>query len=257
MLILVAAGRARGLPSPPSRLHANGVTEVDDSAPPAAITELHLDVYDTREGPWNPERGDIEVPDDWEFLPTGDAFVTRTVKAAGRYWLWWQPRGRHRPHRRLLGLWAPAEAIRAAEAQAKQTADKRAAARTVNARSRARREERYQDELQAAVLAFLDFAPKHAELAAQIASETAAHAAVVGSGRVGRTQLLSLEEKARLAARAHIRHRYTSYEDELGDVPYEAWDEDDLYREIKGATHEAVDEFLDHHRQSGSLRGDS
>jgi hypothetical protein len=233
------------------------VTKVDDSVPPAAITDLHLDVYDTRDGPWNPEHRDIEVPEGWEFLPTGDAFITRTVKAAGRYWLCWQPRGRHRPHRRLLGLWAPAEAIRAAEEQAKQTEIKRAAARTVNARSRARREERYQDQLREAVFAFLDFAPEHAELAETIATETAAHAGVVGSARVGRTQLLSLEEKARLAARAHIRHRYTSYEDELSGRPYEAWDEDDLYREIKGAAHEAVDDFLDQHRQSGSVQGDS
>lgn len=42
----------------------------------------HLDVYDTRAGPWNPDHGDIEIPEDWELLPTGDAFVTRTVKAA-------------------------------------------------------------------------------------------------------------------------------------------------------------------------------
>jgi hypothetical protein len=232
--------------------------EVDSpAAPAAAITDLHLDVYDTRDGPWSPEHGDPEIPDDWQFLPTGDAFLTRTVKAAGRYWLSWQPRSRHRPHRRLLGLWAPVESIRAAEERAKQTADKRATARTVNARSRARGEQRYQEQLHQAVLAFLDFAPTHAELADQIATETAAHAAVVGSGRVGRTQLLTLEDKARLAARAHIRHQYTSYEDQLGDVPFEAWDEDDLYREIKGAARDAVDDFLDHHRQPGSLRGDS
>ncbi len=236
-------------------MHAMDVSEVVSST--AAMTDLHLDVYDTREGPWTPEHGDIEIPQDWEFLPTGDAFVTRTVKAAGRYWLSWQPRARHRPHRRLLGLWAPAEVIRAAEERAKDTAEKRAAARTVNARSRARREERYEEQLREAVLAFLDFAPEHAELAGQIARETAVHAAVVGSGRVGRTQLLTLEEKARLAARAHIRHRHTRYEDELSDVPFESWGEDELYREIKGAAHAAVDDFLDNHRQSGSLQGDS
>jgi len=167
------------------------VTDVNASTPD--LTALHLDVYDTRNGPWNPGHGDIVVPDDWEFLPSGDAFITRTVKATGTYWLCWQPRGRHRDHRRLLGLWAPAEAIRAAEEHAKQTAGKRAAARTVHARSRARQEARYREELHDAVLAFLDFAPAHAELAEQIATETAAHAAVVGSGRVGHTQLLSLE----------------------------------------------------------------
>ena len=225
------------------------MAQLDSPAPAAALTDQRLDVYDTRNGPWNPEHGDIEIAEDWEFLPTGDAFVTRTVKAAGRYWLPWQPRSRHRPHRRLLGLWAPAEAIRAAEARADQTAGKRAAARTVNARTRARREERYQDQLREAVLAFLGFAPSYADLAEQIAVETAAHAAVVGSGRVGRTQRLSLEEKARLAARAHIRHRFTKYEDELSDLPFEAWGADDLYREMRGAAHEAVDDFLEEHRK--------
>lgn len=224
------------------------MSEVDSPTPEVPVTDLHLDVYDTRNGPWNPELGDVAIPDGWEFLPTGDAFVTRTVKAAGHYWLCWQPRSRHRAHRRLMGLWAPADTIRAANVRAQETADKRAAARTVNTRSRARREERYETEFREAVLAFLDFAPEHAALADQIATVSAAHAAVVGSGRVGRTRLLSLEEKARLAARAHIRHRYTRYEDHLSNVPFEAWDEDDMYREIKGAAHRAVDDFLDDHR---------
>ena len=43
------------------------------------LTKLQFDVYMTRDGPWNPEHGEIEIPDDWEFLPSGDAFVTRRV----------------------------------------------------------------------------------------------------------------------------------------------------------------------------------
>jgi hypothetical protein len=97
-------------------------------------------------------------------------------------------------------------------------------------------------------MSFLDFPPAHAGSAEQIAADTAAHAAVVGSGRVGRTQLLSLEQKAERAARAHIRHRYTNYHHELNHIPFEAWDEDDVYREVKGAAHHAVDDFLDEHR---------
>jgi hypothetical protein len=249
VVIWHAARGGLGLPRIGVALQADGMPEGNLTVPPAALVDLHLDVYDTRDGPWNPEHGDVEVPEDWEFLPTGDAFVTRTVKAAGRYWLCWQPRSQHSAHRRLLGLWAPSDAIRAAEEQAKATAAKRAAARVVNARSRVRREGRYQQQLREAVLVFLDFHPEHAELAEQIATETAARAAVVGSGRVGRTQLLTLEERARLAARAHIRHRYTRYEDKLSNTPFEAWDEDQLYREIKGAAHQAVDDFLDQHRQ--------
>ncbi len=44
------------------------------------LTRLQLDVYMTREGPWNPDHGDIEIPESWDFLPSGDAFVTRRVQ---------------------------------------------------------------------------------------------------------------------------------------------------------------------------------
>ena len=80
------------------------VAEVD-------LQQLQLDVYDTRDGPWNPEHGPLAIPDGWAFLPSGDAYLTRQVKTAGKYWVAWRPRGRNRPHRRKLGLWAPAEAI--------------------------------------------------------------------------------------------------------------------------------------------------
>jgi len=66
-----------------SAIHAGvrenwGVGEVD-------LTTLHLDVYMARNGPWNPDHGETEIPDDWEFLASGDAFVTRRVKAAGMF----------------------------------------------------------------------------------------------------------------------------------------------------------------------------
>lgn len=46
----------------------------------------NLDVYDTKTGWWHPVRGDLKVPEDWEFLASGDAFITRRVKADGVYW---------------------------------------------------------------------------------------------------------------------------------------------------------------------------
>ena len=174
---------------------------VDDAeAPPDSetLTAQHLDVYATKNGPWNPEHGDIEIPADWEFLPSGDAFLTRTVKAAGAYWLSWQPRSRHRQHRRLLGLWAPSQAIADAQVRAEATAERREAKRALGAQSRERHEERYRGELEDAIVRFLAFAPEYQELARRIAKETAAHAAVVGSGRVGRTRKLTLDERAAL-----------------------------------------------------------
>jgi hypothetical protein len=226
---------------------------VDDAEAPLdseTLTTQHLDVYATKNGPWNPEHGDIEIPADWEFLPSGDAFLTRTVKAAGAYWLSWQPRGRHRQHRRLLGLWAPSHAIADAQVRAEATAERREAKRALGAQSRGRQEERYRGELEDAIVSFLAFAPEYQELAQRIAKETAAHAAIVGSGRVGRTRKLTLDERAALSVRAYIRHSFTSYHDELDALSPEHWDEEYLYREIKGAANDAVDRFLLEHRSN-------
>ena len=211
---------------------------------------LNLDVYDTREGLWSPEHASVELPDDWEFLPAGDTFVTRKVKAAGVYWTAWRPRGRNRPHRRKLGLFAPRAAIAEARDEAEQTTARRAKQREVNARHRDKVEGVYRGEFAAAVAAWLDFAPEHAALAEQIAVAAAERAVVVGSGRVGRTRLLPLEERAALAARATIRHRFTDYDDRLTEVdPSETGLDDFEYRSIKNAAHDAVDDFLETHRR--------
>jgi len=225
---------------------------VEDAEAPLdseTLAAQHLDVYATKDGPWNPDHGELEVPADWEFLPSGDAFLTRAVKSAGVYWLSWQPRGRNRQHRRLLGLWAPNDAIAAAQAQAEETAERRAAKRVQGAQSRQRQEDRYRNELEGAIVRFLAFAPAHQELERRIAKETAAHAAVVGSGRVGRTRKLTLDERAALSVRAYIRHSFTSYHYDLGALGPEVWDEEYLYREVKGAANDAVERFLSERRR--------
>lgn len=214
------------------------------------LTRLHLDVYMTRDGRWNPDHGDIEIPDDWDYLQSGDAFVTRRVKAAGVFWVAWRPRGRNRPRRRRLGLWALREAIETAQAQAAATEEQRAERRATGARTRADVEAKYRSDLEDAVRLFLDFSPDHADLADEIAREAAGRAAEVGSGRVGRTSTIPIEERAALAARALMRHRHTSYEDDVFDAAMEdPWDEDFWYREAKAEAQLAVDDFLDRHRQ--------
>ena len=211
--------------------------------------KLNLDVYDAREGLWNPEYGDLELPDGWEFLPTGDAFITRQVKTGGRYWVLWRPRGRNRPHRRLLGLLAPKAEIEAATAQAQVSAEARTQRAIRSAGHRARAEDVYRVAFAEAIVVFLDFAPEHADLARAIAAEAAGRAAEVGSGRVGRTRTLHISERAALAARALIRHRHTDYEDRLAG---EVWDDDYLYREAKRDAHHAVDAFVEHHRRTST-----
>lgn len=175
----------------------------------------NLDVYDTKAGWLNPDLGELAVPDGWEFLASGDAFVTRRVKAAGVYWSAWKPKNRRGGHRRRLGLLAPAATIDAARNAAIESADQRAAARVAGARHQKRVEADYQVELRNTVLRWLDFSAEHHDLAARIADGADVRATVVGSGRVGRTKTLSVDERAELAARAYIRHHHTDYHDRL------------------------------------------
>jgi uncharacterized protein DUF2293 len=73
---------------------------------------------------------------------------------------------------------------------------------------------------------------------------------VVSSGRVGRTKQLPLEERAALAARAYIRHRFTDYEDQLVERdPFEGTLDDFEYRDIKRRAHDAVGDFLTAHQR--------
>ena len=213
---------------------------------PGELTGEHLDVYDGRDGWWNPDHGVVELPDGWEFLPRGDAFITRRVKAAGHFWLAWAPRTRSRPHRRALGLIAPTATIIDARRAAETTAGRRASQRSSGAKYRERKEAGYRDQLAAAIVDYLDFAPDHAELADSIAQRGATRASEVGSGRVGRTQLLSLERRAELAARADIRHIHTNYEDHLTEIDLQG--DDWLYAEIKADAHGSVDDFIERHR---------
>ena len=212
------------------------------------LASLQLDVYESRDGWWNPEHDVVVPPQDWEFLATGQAFVTRSVKAAGVFWLAWAPRSRTRKHRRLLGLWAPAAAIASAQRSEAETAAARAARREAEARSRSRQEARYQDELAAAIVKYLHFAARHEALAQNIARSAAQRAAVVGSGRVGRTRILALDERAALAVRAQIRHAHTDYDHRLDGLSV-LGEDDELYRAVKAQAHDAVDAFIHAHRQ--------
>lgn len=143
-----------------------------------------------------------------------------------------------------------ASEISHARAEAERTAERRAQQRVVNARHRDKVEETYRVQFAAAVVAWLDFAPEHNGVAEGIAHAAAERAVAVGSGRVGRTKVLPLEERAALAARATIRHGFTDYDDRLAGLdPFEVEVDDFEYRTIKQTAHDAVDDLLCAHRR--------
>lgn len=130
------------------------------------------------------------IPAGWALLPSGDAGLTRRVKAAGPSWTVQEKRGRKTFSR---GVWAPAEQI----ARFRLAAAQQAA---------------YVGDFEAAILAYLAFAPAHAALAQTMAERVAAHATPVGSGTVARTKRIPVEERAKAAVLAWMRHQTTDYD---------------------------------------------
>lgn len=207
------------------------------------------------EGYWNPDHGEVEVPEGWTFLPAGDAFVTRQAKK-GPHWVLLK---RRKGYTATLGVFCPEESVKVAEAKATRTKGAREAQREVGKRTRARAEERYRAELEEEVLSFLGFAPGHASLAREIAKGAAAQATPVGSERVGRTRTLSLSKRAELAARAYIRHEHTNYEALLWDLSGEnpcidvEDEKDPRYHAIKAEAQREADRFLAEHRAGSAI----
>ena len=232
---------------PESAHHAQD--EAQDNGASAELEKEILTIYASRseeEGDfWTPEYGNVDIPHGWEFLPRGEAYVTRKVKQ-GPHWILKGRYNRKGGYTPVKGLYAPAQAIAAAQAEATATAAKREQVRRKAQLRREKTDERYQEEFEQACLDFLDFASAHTDLAREIASSTAHWACEKHSGRVGRTSLIDLQEKAALAVRAHIRHRYTDYEDNLPS--FYDYCNDELYREVRADAHLQVTRFLEKHR---------
>lgn len=190
----------------------------------------------------------IQIPEKWTFLKAGNPLLTRRVKSRGKYWIYKNPEGRYI---RIIGLLAPSTIVEEEHKKVEQEQGSEAYKHRLQAQRQRqdKREEQYSEELEAAMIQYLDFTPEYTELAHNIAREAAYQATEVGSGRVGRTRSLSLEEKARLAVRAYIRHKYTGYEKQLESLGIPLKQTDSLYQEIKGEAAESVDAFLSSHRK--------
>jgi hypothetical protein len=154
----------------------------------------------------------LEVPAGWVLLPPGDAGLTRRVKAAGPTWTVQEKVGRKLFSR---GVWAPPANVERARAglEAERATPAYAKKREADARRRAAEQAEYEVDFANAILAFLRFAPAFAREAKLMAVAVAAHATPVGSGTVARTERIPLEERARAAVIAWMRHQTTGYDD--------------------------------------------
>lgn len=164
------------------------------------------------EGRFVSESGEERIPPlDWGFLPAGDAAITRSVKAKGLVWVVQVPKGRHLISK---GIWARQADILASR---KQIQDKRSTPEYARQRVRdlSLREAKqlaYEAAFFAQVIRFLDFHPRYQQQARVLGEKITAHATPVNSGTVARTRLIPIENRARAAVIAWMRHRTTAYE---------------------------------------------
>ncbi|MCG8553507.1 MAG: DUF2293 domain-containing protein [Desulfobacterales bacterium] len=153
----------------------------------------------------------LTLPDGWAFLPAGDAAVTRRVKLKGPVWV---VQVKYRRRMISKGIWAPAGNILAAK---QEVAAKRSTPAYANARKRelARREAKqkaYTQEFNDQVIRFLNFHPRYEKEAQRLGNIITAHATPVGSGTVARTLRIPINERARAAVMAWMRHKTTAYD---------------------------------------------
>lgn len=155
---------------------------------------------------------EVPPPAGWALLPPGDGGLTRRVKAAGPSWTITEKKGRRTFSR---GVLAPAETIEREKARLEAERATPAYRKKLEASRQRRAAEHaaYVKEFHGEVLAFLDFAPRYAALAAELAQAITAHATPVGSGTVARTKRIGVDRRAEAAAIAWMRHQTTAYDD--------------------------------------------
>ncbi len=154
----------------------------------------------------------LVVPAGWVLLAPGDPALTRRVKKSGPVWTMHERRGRKIFS---LGLFAEGARIEALRAELELERRDPAYARKLE-RGRAQRalaQAEYAEDFEAAVRAFLRFAPCHGALAAELARAISDHAVPVGSGTVARTKRIPIERRAEAATIAWLRHATTGYDD--------------------------------------------
>ena len=194
---------------------------------------------------WNPELGELDEPEGWDFLPSGDIFLTRTVKKIGPYWVLLR---RMKKYTITVGILCPSASIEKAKKIREETESERKIKRVASSRYREKTEEKYRLEIKQLAMTYLDFSPEYKDLSEKISTAAAKHATEIGTGRVGRTKKIDKEERAILAVRAYIRHNYTDYDEKLAESGIFGKGDREIYGMIKGESLEQVDEFIMKHR---------
>ncbi|MEK6286844.1 MAG: DUF2293 domain-containing protein [Acidobacteriota bacterium] len=149
--------------------------------------------------------------DHLEFLPRGDAAITRRSTKYSKLWAVVVEWSRSRKRYERQGILAEPEAIERALAESEADSEERARRREREAVRRESLDRKYVAEFAQAIREQFPSIPSGADI------KIAEHACLKHSGRVGRSAAAkSFEPDAVfLAVRAHVRHAYTDYDELL------------------------------------------
>ncbi len=153
----------------------------------------------------------VLLPEGWEYVPKGDAALTRRIKASGNYWV---VMTHYKQKPTTAGLCAPQSVVAAIRRKLEdERADPGYVQKLEKGRAyRAKKELAYQGDFKQAILAFIQFHPRWAELADRLAEAVTQHSTPVGSGTVARTEMIPIEQRAEAAVIAWMRHQTTAYD---------------------------------------------
>ncbi|MBU0665301.1 MAG: DUF2293 domain-containing protein [Proteobacteria bacterium] len=153
----------------------------------------------------------LDPPEDWAFLPAGDAAITRSVKAKGETWVVQVRKGK-----RLIakGIWANEAHILGSqqEVESKRSCPEYERRRERDLARREAKQKSYVGEFYAEVVRFLAFHPRYQVEATLLAEKISDHATPVGSGTVARTERIPIARRAEAAVIAWMRHQTTAYD---------------------------------------------
>lgn len=183
----------------------------------------------------------VQLPDGWEFVPSGDPALTRRLKAmAADYWVVKRKIGRKEFG---VGLCVPCGLAAAISDELKAERETPEYRRKLEAgrKRREKEQDEYKEDFEAAVLAFLDFDERWHELAVKFAKAVTEFTTPVGSGTVARTQRIPIEERARAAVIAWMRHNTTNYDHRY--IPHVAGRRREVRREIAVESLSLLDEY--------------
>lgn len=182
----------------------------------------------------------LTAPEGWVLLPPGDAALTRRVKEAGDHWVVAEKKGRKIFSK---GVWASAatvERIRA-ELEVERSTEGFAKRKEADARRREKAQAEYVEDFLGAVVTFLVFHEKYADLAQQMARAVTDHATPVGSGTVARTKRIPLEQRAEAAVIAWMRHQTTAYDGMI--IPRVKGKRREVRRMLARRSHELLEQY--------------